>query len=414
MSVISYYSRSDIRDVMIKWARGREVVGVFGNGAYGSRPNMLLGPADITAMVKAGVVEFHCSLERWSNPMALKSGDYDKLRVGWDLVLDIDCATIEHGKAGVHAITWALRKHGVRNFWIKFTGGNGFHVGIPWETIPKEIDGKPTTGMFPLLARQAGLYLKSYCKDKLEKELLRIESPERLAQQAGKQLSDILTPTGIEPWKIVTIDPILISPRHLFRMPYSINSKTGLVSLFLEPDEVAEFDKKLAVPERVKPVWPKICDTEEGILFTNVVDWANRQAKKQPVLKKHIAQKIGPDDFPPCVNLMLRGLAEGRKRSLFVLMNFLYALKWSWPDIERLIYEWNSRNTPPLKESYVQAQLRYGQTKHVSPPSCANPTYYTSYGVCKPDRICAGIKNPIVYPFKLRKLRMKDLKRRAK
>jgi hypothetical protein len=409
MSILAYYSRADVQEAMIEMAKNREVVGVFRNGAYGSRPNMLLGPADIIAMVKAGVIEFHCSIERWSNPMALKSGDYDKLRIGWDLIFDIDCANIEHGKAGAHAIVWALRKHGVKDFWIKFTGGNGFHIGLPWETIPKEIDKKNSLILFPSLARQAIIYLKNYCRKKLEKELLKIDSPEKLAQQTGKKLSDILTSDGIDPWKIVTIDPILISTRHLFRMPYSINGKSGLVSIFLQPDEMAEFTKEKAMQEKVKVILPKIPESESETFFTYVMDWAARESKKEVSQKKQIfKRKIGPDTFPPCIQTILQGLAEGRKRSLFILVNFLYSLKWPWPEIENLIYEWNGRNKPPLRESYVRTQLRYSKTRHVSPPSCANPTYYTAFNVCKPNDICKGIKNPIVYPIKL--LKSKSLK----
>src|SRR3989344_7190915 len=49
----------------------------------------------------------------------------------------------------------------------------------------------------------------------------------------------------------LAIDTILISSRHLYRMPYSLHEKSGLVSLPLDPDKVLEFEKSLAQPEKV-------------------------------------------------------------------------------------------------------------------------------------------------------------------
>jgi len=93
-------------------------------------------------------------------------------------------------------------------------------------------------------------------------------------------------------------------------------------------------------------------------------------------------------------------LAEGRKRSVFILINFLSSMKWSYEEIERLILEWNRKNKPPLPESYIRGQLRYFKQKGkaLPPPNCLNEAYYLSFGVCKPDSTCRQIKNPASYP----------------
>ena len=45
---------------------------------------------------------------------------------------------------------------------------------------------------------------------------------------------------------------------------------------------------------------------------------------------------------------MLEGMADGRKRALFVLVNFLSSCNYSNEEIEVLIKEWNQRNREPL------------------------------------------------------------------
>src|SRR3989344_8368465 len=48
------------------------------------------------------------------------------------------------------------------------------------------------------------------------------------------------------------IDTVLIASRHLYRMPYSLHEKSGLVSLPLDPNKVLEFEKPMARPEVVQ------------------------------------------------------------------------------------------------------------------------------------------------------------------
>ncbi|MEM5872187.1 MAG: hypothetical protein QW051_04930, partial [Candidatus Aenigmatarchaeota archaeon] len=250
--VYEYYSREDVQNFIFEFSRNREVVGVFRNGSYSQRPNAIIYPNDILAMVKTGVVEFHGSLERWSNPMNLREDNYEKLRVGWDLIFDIDCENFEHGKIAANAFVWALKEHDIKNVYLKFTGGTGFHIGIPWEAIPKKIDYKPTVSLYPELPRKIIMYLKQYVYEKLEKDLLKKFSPEDIAQQTNKPLGEILTEDGLNVYQVVDIDPILISPRHLFRLPYSLNGKTFLVSLPIKLEKLSEFEKGLAKPEKIK------------------------------------------------------------------------------------------------------------------------------------------------------------------
>ena len=87
----SYYSREDIKEKILQISKNREIVGVFQDGAYSKRPNSVSYPADIDSMIKTGIVELHGSIEHWQNPNTLKE------RIGWDMILDLDCDKTDHG-----------------------------------------------------------------------------------------------------------------------------------------------------------------------------------------------------------------------------------------------------------------------------------------------------------------------------
>lgn len=417
--ILSYYSRPDVQEFLLEISRDREVVGVFRDGGFSSRPGVLIYPGDIQAMVRTGVVAFHGSIERWEKPMALRQDNYGSLRKGFDLILDLDCKAFEHGKIAAKVFAWGLEKHGISSHYLKFTGGKGFHMGIPWETFPKTIDYKPTEKLFPDLARNMGLYLREFLREKLKKELLKKNSPEELAEQAGKSLGDIMGKDILDPYKVVDIDPVLISPRHLFRLPYSLHEKSFLVSLPLKLGQLDDFKKEDAEPSRIK-VTNKFLDQAEedeaGALIAETLDWASRlksqEKKRFRERPTRFGKAVPPRFFPPCIEAIRQGLPEGRKRSVFVMINFLSTMGWKWEDIERVMLEWNQKNTPPLPESYLLSHLRWhrnrressAESKSLLPPNCAKDGYYQSMEVCHPDGICGfekrTIKNPVNYSIR--------------
>lgn len=452
--VLKYYSREDVQDAMLRVAKDREVVGVFRNGSFGPRPGSIVYPQDIVTMVKTGVVEFHCSIEHWSRPMGLRYDNYEGLRTGWDLILDIDCKRFEHGKIAAGVFVWALKKHGIKNFSIKFTGGTGFHIGVPWDSIPKKImvsssAYKPTVGMFPDLARTVGVYLKDYIKERLETSFLKKWTPEKLAEQVGKPPDEIFTDGGIDPFKVVELDPVLISPRHLFRMPYSLHKNSSLVSIPFKPGNLDNFEKFKAEPSEIKTNVGFLENGElgeAGPIFAEAIEWWKKEERKKKNRKRGefkkrlknmgcmlvhlmtpqdlemmmnmkismsevVFKKAVPEElFPPCIHNIVKGLPDGRKRSVFILTNFLSSMKWKWDDIENYIEKWNQKNKPPLKDNYIRTHLRWHGNmiktigKTILPPGCLKEGYYASFGVCSPDFTCGGqtkkVKNPVNYPWK--------------
>src|SRR3989344_3722600 len=103
--ILDYYLRPDIQKALLELAENREVIPTLASGNYGTRPNAVFYEKDIEQLAKQGAVSFHCSVERWSNPLRLntemRKQDLDDLRIGWDLILDIDChrGLKEAGKA---------------------------------------------------------------------------------------------------------------------------------------------------------------------------------------------------------------------------------------------------------------------------------------------------------------------------
>ncbi|MBN2043266.1 MAG: hypothetical protein JW754_05695 [Candidatus Aenigmarchaeota archaeon] len=416
--IADYYCRQDVQDAMIKFGKDREVVGVFRSGSFSSRPNVILYPKEIMAMVRTGVIEFHSSVERWRQPMSLRSDNYESLRKGWDLLFDMDCEVFEHGKLASEVVIWAFKKHGIRNVSVKFTGGTGFHIGVPWESIPREVNYRKTVEQYPSLARTIAEYIKDYARDRMEKvffdKYCLEEQPnlEALSKQINVPLSKLQTEEGIDPYKIVDIDPILISPRHLFRMPYSLNKKTFLVSLPVRPQELGDFQKEDSRPEKLKPLLGFLNNGEPGeaeLLVAEAMDWNSMKKEKKKASRRIIAIEGQVDEsmFPPCIKKIKEGLPDGRKRSMFILINFLRTMNWTWDRITKYVEEWNARNKPPLHENYVRSQLRWhtARTDKVPPPNCDSPGRYIDIGVCKPDQKCGGeartIKNPVNYSKKL-------------
>jgi DNA primase large subunit len=144
-----------------------------------------------------------------------------------------------------------------------------------------------------------------------------------------------------------------------------------------------------------------------------------KKIRPQEEFKIFVPEKL----FPPCIKNISAGLPDGRKRSLFVLINFLRSSNWNWDDIEKYIFEWNQKNKPPLRENLIRSHIRWSRNRNESipPPNCFKDDgkeegYYKDFDVCKPDNRCKTIKNPVTYArsmIKRGKIRKLPPKRKA-
>lgn len=212
----------------------------------------------------------------------------------------------------------------------------------------------------------------------------------------------------VDLFDLMGLDLILVSPRHLFRTPYSLHEKTGLASVVLTKEELKKFELKDAdaMKVRVRNFMPNCREGEAKELVTEALDWSKENeislGKKERVTGKYADFKpikldeIKDEYFPPCVKKILKGLEDGRQRALFVLINIFRSLGMEKTEMEKRIFEWNKKNKPLLKQGYIQAQLKWNYArKPIMPPNCKQ--FYQGIGVCAPDEFCPKIKNPLNY-----------------
>jgi len=429
VQVWNWYSREQVRKALLQFAKNREVVSVFSDGSYGKRPDVIMYDGDILQAIAEGTVAFHCSVERWENPIKLDVGmkkeDLDNLRIGWDVIIDIDVKDFDIAKLCAKKFIEALKDHNLKNISIKFTGGKSFHIGIPFESFPEKVNGIPTSKLYPELQEKIIEYLKFYIADELREELLSNWSISEISQKSGKSIEEITANEILDPFKVINID--IFSSRHLFRMPYSLNENTLLVSLPIKIDRLERFEKEDASIKnaKVEEIFLKVVEKEDAtMLVIEALDWWSKNKIKieEPISQKVKLKKIEkgkkiPDAFfPPCIKRILDGLSDGRKRAIFILVTFLRNMNWDLEDIEKTIMEWNERNKPPLRPNYLKTQLRwhFRQDRNLLPPNCDNKIFYEDMGLKKECEECVkmGVKNPVNYPFKFLKIMKKKKKRK--
>ncbi len=420
---LKLYKRRDVQEEIIANAHNREIAIKYGEKGFGKRPDVLKYPNDILDLAKQGATSFHASEELWINPLQLdpmlSRKELEQLRSGWDLVLDIDCEVLEYSALAADLLVKAIKYYGIQSVSCKFSGNKGFHIGVPFEVFPSTVGKQETRLLFPEGARAIALYLRDMIKEPLSKKILELEKKDfsKIVKKTGKKPEEIKksekSKSGYDVIKLdvdsfLNIDTVLISNRHLYRMPYSLHEKSMLASLPINPDKILEFNKELATPETLKVSEFRFLDktnvkhSEAKQLLTQSLDYRSREEKETPTELREVEipeQAIPEQFFPPCIKLGLNGLRDGRKRFVFVLLNFLTCMGWSYDKIEQVIKEWNEKNEEPLRETITVTQFRYHKqkSKRMLPPNCQNLMYYLDIGICKPDNLCRKIKNPVQY-----------------
>jgi len=414
-SIIRYYSKDVVLDAMIKHAKNKEVAVKYLDGGFGKRPDVLLYPGDVVEHAKKGAVSFHASEELWDNPLLLKPDmrkrELDEHRIGFDLIIDIDCPVFEYSKIAAELIIKAIKQHGVNAVSVKFSGNKGFHIGIPFEAFPSHVGADD----FPDAVKNVAEYLIDYVKEDFGKRVLEFEgNVVEVARKSGVDVKRLVKDKVFVPDCLLKVDTMLISSRHLYRMPFSLHEKSWLVSLPLRLKDVSEFRREHAVPDAVESFEEVVFlerNAERGEakrLFDFALSFVIGKRMKQieaesekdsEVKLIRFRKAVRETFFPPCIKNGLKGLEDGRKRFVFCLLNFLRCVEWDYDAIRRLLYEWNERNAEKLRERIIDYQIRYHKLKKkkIPPPNCDNEMYYKDIGICKPDAICKGIKNPLQY-----------------
>ncbi len=415
--LLRHYKRKEVQELIVEHAENKEIAVKYKEG-FGKRPDVLQYPNDIIEFVKKGATSFHSSEELWFNPLQLntqlKKNELEELRKGWDLVLDVDSKIFEYSKITANLIAQALEHHDLSYFSVKFSGNNGFHIGVPFESFPEKVHEVETRLLFPEGPRRVASYLKQMIKPHLTRELLDLYGFEKIQEKTGKKREELMEKDQFNPFSVVDIDTILISSRHLYRMPYSFNEKSGLVSVPINHSKILSFERENAkwdeIDLKIKYLdRSKAKKNDARNLFVQAFDSTieDEKIEKQETTDfKGSETAIPVEYFPPCIKNILNGLKDGKKRAVFVLTNFLTCAGWNYEDIKKLLNEWNEKNEEKLKEGLIENHLRYHQRnkKKILPPNCDNMAYYKGMGVCTPDNFCPKIKNPANYALLKQKI----------
>lgn len=394
-----YYSRKDVQKAIFEFSAGREIVPRYFEG-FGKRPDSLQYPGDVFELVRKGATSFHCSEEIWQDPLKisteLNKKQLDDLRVGWDLLFDIDSKYLDYSKILAEIVINILKFYGVKNIGIKFSGNKGFHILVPWKSFPKEINNIKTSTMFPEWPRIIMEFIIAASKKDLIDRITKLEKPSKYVK-------------NFEASKEVMPDLILASSRHMFRMPYSLHEKTALTSAVLKFEELKNFQPKDADPLKVKirNFMPEAEEGEATELLREALDWQkNQHPEKQwkNEKKEFSAEPIkifgSPDEiFPPAIKKILQGVKDGKKRSLFILINFCRSIGIENEELEKIICEWNEKNETPLKKEYIKSQLLWSYKNKIILPPNYDKDYYKGIGIF-PTEEEIKFKNPVNYAKK--------------
>ena len=250
---LMYYSRPEIQKAIFDFSQNRETIPKYYEG-FGKRPDSMQYPSEVFAAAQKGATSLHCSEELWKDPLkistSLNEKQLNELRTGWDLLIDIDSKYIDYSKVMAELVIKMLNFHGVKNIGIKFSGNKGFHIIVPWKAFPKEINDIKTSDMFPRYPRIILSYITERIKPELVKKITGISS-------SNEYVKDVEESEKVIP------DMILVSPRHLFRAPYSLHEKTALASVVLNKEDLKNFHPRDADPMKVV-VRNFIPDSKEG------------------------------------------------------------------------------------------------------------------------------------------------------
>ncbi|MEK6903747.1 MAG: DNA primase small subunit domain-containing protein [Nanoarchaeota archaeon] len=414
--ILRHYARKDVQQAIVQLAKDREVAVKYGEGGFGKRPDILQYPSDVFELAKKGVTSFHVSEERWKDPLQLRSGmakrQLDEIRIGWDLVLDLDTNFIEFAKCAAILLKDALNFYNVASIGCKFSGRSGFHLFVPFESFPEQVNDQETRLLFPDGVRNVANHLKQMIEKPLRDQILSLSTVDEMQKATGKKAEELLKQNKFDPFSVVGIDSVLISSRHMFRAVYSINEKSGLVSIPVKADAIKNFSLRQAKIENVTTDIPFVVQpatVEAKHLIIEAFDMAVKTEDRYTAPKdKNAARtqdafeipkvKVKDELFPECIQKTLRGMdSDGRKRAVFVLINFFRHMGYNHDEIFERLLEWNKKNYEPLREGYIKTQVTWHkrQQENILPPNCDNQAYYPIIGTCNNNH--CHFRNPVYY-----------------
>ena len=191
-------------------------------------------------------------------------------------------------------------------------------------------------------------------------------------------------------YQIPIIDLRIYDKRRLFRMPNTVNSKTGLYKVLLTIKQFWDFSYEeltdyASEPHPLPEQNPTINILAARLFKERTVSY-NKQVKyKKPDIVYTIPEE--KQELLPCIQKILEdGAIRGaRNNTLIILASGLLQSGYKLEEVQQLAIEWNQINEPPLNEkellttihsAYVmlQAGRRYGCSSIKELGLCASNT----------------------------------------
>ena len=211
--VLAYYGleRKDVAEAIFKYGRDRKIIVTDNPGVLGGGRGQagFQSPDDIPMLAQKALENQKDAILRrypgFHGTLAKYYGNIRKAQKGADLVIDIDVKQNfrEAFKSGRKVLDF-LDFYNVP-YRIKFSGGSGPHIVIPYEAFPESLSGD------------------------------RFDRAYKLAFQTIMSRS-----------RAGNIDGSFASTSHFCRIPYSLNENTGLVSLPIRREQYDDFTPSMA------------------------------------------------------------------------------------------------------------------------------------------------------------------------
>lgn len=196
-----------------------------------------------------------------------------------------------------------------------------------------------------------------------------IVSPEVLGIQPKKDLNTELKLIAVEASKMTvngSLDKKIYDRRRLFRLPNTINGKTGLYKVpvtmhmlrTLSFDEIKEYAAEpKSMPERPTTLVPKARKKYNSIMLVERSRAASSKKKKGNGV---IILPGNKKDLLPCVTKTLQeGVGKGNRNGTSVaIASSLFQSGYHREEITEMMLRWNEANDPPLPESEVITTVR--------------------------------------------------------
>jgi len=241
---------------------------------------------------KNSILGIHVTIEKFSDPLLLAEQSPDKLRVGWDLLIDLDTDNIQDAKRTALAVIALLNHFCINSVKVKFSGRRGFHIIIPGLAFHNFKTDREFITAYPNVPKAACRFIEACLK------------PE---QKKG-----------------VTFDYEVYRPRHLMRLAYSLHEETGLVSMPVDVSKINGFDVNDAKQNNVDIDYGwinlKARIGEASKLMDAVSEWIKINRKNVQGIKIVRPQTTSRNQIKWIEKLLETPVSDGRHRITWLIL----------------------------------------------------------------------------------------------